>query len=401
MNTSAKIAATDIVIVGGGYVGLSLALALSSLPIHITIIEAKAKTDDDRRSLALNYGSCRFLEQLGLWQSLSTQAQAIKKLHISERGYFAKLRFDAEEEQVPALAYVVAGQRLLDGLYQQVSNCERITLLQPAMVQDLDHAQQCLTLDYQGDTHSLNYQLLIAADGAGSVIRQKLGVGVKSLNHHHSALLYRVEADSPKSETAYQRFTSDGTLAMLPLDNNYYKLVISGKNESIARWKVLDNTAFNAKLQKTFGGFLGTLHCRGEAISYPIQTLQATQQVVEHAVIIGNAAHTFSPIAAQGLNLSFQDVAVLAQIIARAVQQKEDFSALPVLQRYAKKRRAAQRSTQYFMRLLTKSLQTNNIFSILSRQLVLSAADSCLTLHHIMAAKFMGIDTSRFVTKHG
>lgn len=406
----------DIVIIGGGFVGLSLAIALAPLSLSIAVVEATDNSyKHDPRYFALNIGSQQFFDHLGVWPLLASAVSSIQSVHISEQGCFHKLRFFAEQENSPALACMTSAQLLLQALYQRLQSFNNITLLQPASLVSLDHSQRQLLISkkdsdkcqavggqvssYAGAQFSdssqqccINYRLLVAADGIHSLTRQYLGFET-SVATVGTALLCLLESDRACHAVAYQRFSPVGTLALLPIDKQRYKAVITADLEKISYWQHLNDDEFIEKFQKHFAYFAGKFKLATARVSYPVKQLWLEQQVMPGAVIIGNAAHAFSPVAAQSLNLSLQDVSVLANTVTTAVIETKlkDFSSLEVLLGYQQQRRYAQDEMKRLMSLLVTDNKSYHSFTTAMRQFGFIAGEWCLPFHHYLARKFTGI----------
>ena len=344
----------DVIIVGGGFVGCITAIALAQQGLNIAVVEAKtleAQQQSDPRGIALNYGSCEFLKSLDAWNSLKPHATAIKKVHVSAKGHFSKLRFTADEAQVEALGYVIEGDKLLNSLLERTLATKNIHWHHETFITDIQ-AQSGVTLTTKNN-ETLTATLFIAADGQFSKMRELLNISTTVKSQDQQALLTKVAVDSGHNHMAYERFTKQGTIALLPLPNNHAKLVITGKKALIDEWQHLSDNTFLNNVQALFGGFAGTLSSPGKRITYPLTMLTSNEQVREHIIILGNAAHTLHPIAAQGLNLAVQDIKMLNKLLKKTIARQENIASLETLKTYENERIRAQKRVQQFTQRLT------------------------------------------------
>lgn len=335
----------DVLIIGGGLAGASMACALAPLPLRIGVIEAvppraEAQPSYDDRAIALAYGSARIFSALGVWEALAARVTPIHHIHISERGRFGVTRIDREQQQVPALGYVaesrILGQALLGGL----GRFDNVAWICPARVAALQCETDVAEVMLDGGA-SLRARLVIAADGGESATRELLDMATRRWDYGQSAIIANVTPTLPHGNVAYERFTDTGPVAMLPhspaeaQDPKRCNVVWTVRREDEQRVMALDDAAFLAQLQQRFGQRLGRLCRVGRRHAYPLALVRARDPVRARLALIGNAAHTLHPIAGQGFNLGLRDVAALAQVLAEALAAGEDIGALAVLRRYA------------------------------------------------------------------
>ncbi len=388
-----EITQQDILIIGGGFAGLMTAIMLAPLGLTILLIDKSAQQNkqQDPRAIALNHGSQQLLAHYQLWPLLATEVEPIKTVHISEKGRFNKVRFHAHEQGVAALGYVITGQLLLDALKKVAITHDNITYLAPAKLSDLNHQQRQAIICHNDEKMSCHYRLLIAADGSHSPTRQQLGITAKISTSDNQALLSRVTLQQPHGNIAFERFSPDGTIALLPMKQQQCKLVITANEKKITQWKSYDEETFLHQLHNLFGGFLGKLSNPATAIFYPLQHLTVSQQALDGAVLIGNAAHTFSPLAAQGLNLAFADIACLAKTLTDAIDQGSDFSSIKTLKKYLQQRQRKQQFIQQFTQRLEKIFSSHNPLLSCGRQFAIAACQLSPLLHYNLAKRLMSI----------
>jgi 2-octaprenyl-6-methoxyphenol hydroxylase len=336
----------DIVIVGGGMVGASLAIALGSTPLRVAVLEAVPFRSDrqpsyDDRAIALAYGTRRIFEGMGLWGALQTEATPIHAIHISDRGHFGFTRLDCREEGVAALGYVAVSRAMGAVLAERLQQLSNVDVLCPAAVSNVvtggDHAE--VTAECDGVTRRLTARLVVAADGATSQVRKWLGIDAQRWDYGQTAVITNITPQRPHHNRAFERFTDSGPLALLPMSGNRCSVVWTVRSARAEQVMALDDAAFLRALQERFGGRLGSFLRVGARRAYPLQLVRAHEHVRPRLALIGNAAHTLHPVAGQGFNLGLRDVAVLAEVLSDASMNSRDIGSLEVLQNYAKWRR--------------------------------------------------------------
>ena len=318
----------DVIIVGGGMVGASLAVALAPLPLQIAVIEAfdprqrgVSQPSYDDRSTAIANGSQQILETIGVWAGMAEDATAISDIHISDRGHFGIGRISAVEEKVPALGYVVPNRAIGRSLWAALESFDNIRMFCPARLESLldegESVQVGLT-DEDGNTIELHGRLVAAADGAHSVVRRILGIDATVWDYGQTAIISNVTTEKPHRNVAYERFTANGPMAVLPMTEGRSALVWTVPSEQAEEILQLGDRQILDRLQELFGYRLGHWQKIGARVSYPLSMSKAKEQTRHRVAIIGNAAHGLHPIAGQGFNLSLRDVAGLAEVIAGA-----------------------------------------------------------------------------------
>lgn len=347
----------DIVIVGGGMVGISLALLLADQHNwKILLIEAQAMSNAsevvyspsfDARSTALSWSSRKIYQSMGLWSELESSVSHINQIHVSDYGRVGITRIDAKAANVDALGYVVENQRLgttllgkLDSSQVEFRGATRVQAVKPLI------SGMQLTFD---DSHSVHASLLVIADGAGSSTAQALGISSQTKAYQQSCIIANISLAKPHRGVAYERFTDQGPLALLPLPH------FQGRPRSALVWTLpedqteilmqADDQEFLEALQERFGYRLGVFEAVGERLSYPLALTTASEQVRSNLVVMGNAAHSLHPVAGQGFNLSLRDAASLANILG---DHPETIGELATLQRYYSEQSADQRNTLLF-----------------------------------------------------
>lgn len=403
----------DLVIVGGGMVGASLACALlpvaSELELRVAVVEAEQmpapgepvfQPSYDARSTALAYGVRAPFERMGIWPQLVEHLTPIEHIHVSDRGRFGVTRLDAERENVSALGYVVEnhwlGQVLLSRLATQ--GAPWIDFISPAQVEDLDNradGSQVRISTEEGE-RTLNAGLVVIADGGRSALREKLGIGYSQSSYEQHALVANVSLDRNHGGVAYERFTDTGPIALLPgedLDGQARcGLVWTLPENDIDEVLALDDAAFLRKLQERFGYRAGRFVRVGERFHYPLKLVLAEEQVRAGLVVLGNAAHALHPIAGQGFNLAFRGVVALADLIIERRRQGLPLGDLQALQAFEAARQSDQfRTIQFSDRTMKLFTSTQPGLGLL-RDAGLVALELCPLGKTLLARAAMGLD---------
>lgn len=340
----------DLLIVGGGMVGASLACALSDQPLRIAVAEAvtfdaPVQPSYDDRAIALAAGTRRIFEGMGLWPQLRDGLTAIHRIHVSDRGRFGFAHIDRREQRVEALGYVAPARVLGAGIGARLRELPAVDLICPARVESVQAGGERATVRLTTDDGSrdIRARLVVAADGAQSAVRAQLGIATRSWEYGQTAVVTNVTPQLDHAHVAYERFTDSGPLAVLPMGERRCAVVWTVPDGAVDEVMGLDDAGFLARLQERFGYRLGRLERVGKRHSYPLRLVRARESVRDRLALIGNAAHTLHPVAGQGFNLGLRDVAVLAEVIADALDGGEDIGAGAVLRRYADWRKSDHR----------------------------------------------------------
>ncbi len=387
----------NLAIIGGGLVGASLALSLQTgakaRGWKILLIEPFAPGDSfqpsyDARSSALSFGSRQIYEQLGLWQAISRRAEPIQQIQVSDRGRFGATRLDALEEGVPALGYVVENAWLGQCLWQAL-DAEVVTWRCPAEVQAMQAVAGGYRLQLDDDTH-VECDLAVLADGGRSGLREQLGIHVRQRPYDQSALIANITPGEAHGGQAFERFTEDGPMALLPLADNRCALIWTRRGMDAKRLCELDERSFLQALQGVFGYRLGALRQVGVRHLYPLALVEAQEQVRPNLVVLGNAAHSLHPIAGQGFNLSLRDVQSLAEALLAGPEQPGDLATLRV---YHQRQRLDQSVTIGFSDQVTRLFGSDQPLLATGRNLGLLGLDLLPPAKRWFARQAMGLGT--------
>jgi 2-octaprenyl-6-methoxyphenol hydroxylase len=402
----------DVLIAGGGMVGISAALCLRQrlgpeckillaegfpLPGKDPNFQSSYSPSFDARSTALSYSSCLIYQQLEIWDELARRARTIEQVHVSEQGRFGSTLMRAADYEWPALGYVVENAWLGNVLAQALHQSDVQTLSPARLVSASVEAERVCVNFESGE--SAYTQLLLVADGANSALRQSLGVEVLQQDYSQHALIANVGHALEHQGCAYERFTPQGPLAMLPLlasesEGQRSALVWSLSEEEAQTLQHCPEADFLATLQDRFGYRLGRLQRVGDRHSYPLALIEAQEQVRSGVVIMGNAAHSLHPVAGQGFNLALRDVARLGAVLEEANTQGAALGALSVLQQYINQQRGdQQRTTQFSDRLPDLFMQRDPVLSLM-RDIGLVALDISPVLKREFVRQTAGLAVS-------
>ncbi|QGU33468.1 2-octaprenyl-6-methoxyphenyl hydroxylase [Thermochromatium tepidum] len=388
----------DVVIVGGGLVGGSLAAALRALPLRVALIEsAPVRTPNqpspDERVIALSLGSRRIFGGLGVWPAIAPVAEPILSVHISDRGYCGFTRLECHEVGVEAFGYVTPARALDQVLQEVLEPATNIHILRPARLLDHQAGPIGVALDIQvGDERrGITTRLLVAADGGDSSVRDRLGIRVEGHDYGQDAVVTTVLADRPCPGQAFERFTDTGPLAMLPMPGGRYSVVWTCRPTETAELLALTESDFSARLQARFGWRLGRLSAPSPRQAYPLRLRLVRETIHERLVLIGNAAHTLHPVAGQGFNLGLRDVAALAEVLGEAARCGQDPGSADTLADYKRWRGRDQVATAWLTDTLARLFVVPWRPVRLARNLGLLGLDLVPAARRRLARRLMGL----------
>lgn len=398
----------QVIIVGGGMVGLSLALMLAKSNIAVKLLEAVKypNFDDenvapyhssfDARNTALSRRSVQIYQKLGLWEALQQHATPILQVHITEQGSFGKARLVAEQEKVESFGQVIENAWLGRVLLTQVRQQPLIELIDGVQVtsltQDADQVQ--IEAMRNGEyIHSLKSKLVIAADGRDSFCRQAIGVGVDEHDYDQVAIVTTVQTSKPHQQVGFERFSALGPLALLPLPGEYRRSVVwPVKKGTEAEWLGEENDQhFLDALQETYGDRAGKFEKTGKRFSYPLAQVLAHKQAVGRVVLMGNAAHTIHPVAGQGFNLCLRDADVLVRFLMEQLSKSDDIGAPENLLAYEQSRLKDQQRVIKFCDSVVRGFSNQNPILKLLRNTGLIAFDVIPGVKPLVANYAMGL----------
>ncbi|MEP6019671.1 MAG: UbiH/UbiF/VisC/COQ6 family ubiquinone biosynthesis hydroxylase [Paracoccaceae bacterium] len=338
----------DVIIVGGGLNGATLALALAQNGLRVTLIDAHPNTTQktptfDGRSYALALTSCRMFQALGLWDDLASNAQPILDIKVSDgrvgegpSPFF--MHFSHTEIEEGPMGHMIEDRHLRPVLIKAIANAPLITHLAPKTVisQDSQPGGVSVVLD---DGTTLGALLIIGADGRGSGVAQRSAIKRIGWRYGQTALVAAIEHELPHDGIAHQFFMPAGPLAILPLPGNKSSIVWSETDANAGLFNALPEDEYLTMLRPRFGDFLGQIKLAGDRFTYPLSLSLAQNMIAPRVALVGDAAHGVHPISGQGLNAGLRDIAAFVQVLGEARHRGEDLGAVPVLRRYEEWRR--------------------------------------------------------------
>ncbi len=382
----------DILIAGGGLAGNCLALALKDSGLNVAIIEAQTPqqlkdSPAGDRALALAAGTVNMLSALGAWQGITT-ATPIKQIHISDKGHFGKTRLSSSQQGVDALGYVICARDIETHVAKLVEQ-SAIKRFCPARVVGLVSDSQAVHVSLKDQDHafSLSAALLVGADGSNSSVRKLLEIPQKITEYGQTALVTTVKAALPHHNTAFERFTQSGPLALLPLSGHQLSVVWTRSHEDAKALTQSSEMEFLSQLQDCFGYKLGELSLTAPVRAFPLTLIRAERMLAGRTIIIGNAAHQLHPVAGQGFNLGLRDVVQLAEMI----QDQSDPGNPELLQQYAQNRQTDHDKTIAFTDTTVKIFSNNWLALAAVRNSGLTLLDHLPFAKKILARHAMGM----------
>lgn len=397
----------QVIIVGGGMVGLSLSLMLAKANIAVKLLEAvKYPNYDDQnvapyhssfdaRNTALSRRSVQIYQKLGLWDALQQHATPILQVHITEQGSFGKARLIAEQEKVESFGQVIENAWLGRVLLTQVRQQPLIELIDGVQVTALTQDAEQVHIEAQRgeETLKLESKLLIAADGRDSFCRQAIGVGVDVHDYDQVAIVTTVQTSKPHEHVGFERFSALGPLALLPLPGEYRRSVVwPVKKGTENEWLGDENDQhFLSALQQTYGDRAGKFEKTGKRFSYPLSQVLAHKQAVGRVILMGNAAHTIHPVAGQGFNLCLRDADVLVRYLVNQLSTSDDLGNPDNLLAYEQARLSDQQRVIKFCDIVVRGFSNQNPLLKLIRNTGLIAFDVIPGVKPLVANYAMGL----------
>ncbi|MCL6236803.1 FAD-dependent monooxygenase [Acinetobacter sp. ANC 5033] len=397
----------EVIIVGGGMVGLSLALMLAKAKIGVKLLEAikYPNYDDanlapyhssfDARNSALSRRTVQIYQELGLWDSLQEHATPILEVNITEQGSFGKARLKAEQEKVESFGQVIENAWLGRVLLAEVKKESLIELIDGVQVTALNQDANHAFIEAQRAEEQLKLQskIVIAADGRDSFCRKALGIGASVHDYDQVAIVTTVQTSKPHGHVGFERFSPLGPLALLPLPGEYRRSVVWPVPKGTeGEWMGDENDQhFLDALQETYGDRAGKFQKTGKRFSFPLSQVLAEKQAVGRVVLMGNAAHTIHPVAGQGFNLCMRDAYVLRRYLKEQVEKNADLGDAAMLLDYEKSRLTDQQRVIKFCDSVVRGFSNQNPFLKLIRNTGLIAFDTIPGIKPLVANYAMGL----------
>lgn len=367
----------DVAIAGGGIVGLTLACALKGAGLRVAVVEANPQTAGltQRRAYALTLLTGRIFSGLDLWKTILPNIATFTQIRLADEHSPAVVNLQPDDlglgPEAAELGYVGEHAVLLQALQERLADADYLTWYCPAT---LTHAayesdRVTLTLTHAGATHHVTAQVLVAADGARSPIRQQAGIGTRGWQYWQSCITAVIRPENSHENIAREHFWTSGPFATLPLPDNRCQIVLTAPHAEATELMQVDEAAFLAELERRYGGQLGSLQLVSDRVLFPVRLMQSDRYTLPRLALVGDAAHCCHPVGGQGLNLGIRDAAALADILKAAHQRGEDIGHLRVLRRYERWRKFENLTILGFTDLLDRCFSNNWLPLVTARRL--------------------------------
>lgn len=397
----------EVIIVGGGMVGLSLALMLCKANIQVKLLEAIKYPDYDDENLApyhssfdarnsaLSRRTVQIYQELGLWDALQEHATPILEVNITEQGSFGKARLKAAQEKVESFGQVIENAWLGRVLLAEVKKQSSIELIDGVQVTSLNQDEEFAYIEAVRDGQKIELQskLVIAADGRDSFCRKALGIGASEHDYDQVAIVTTVQTSKPHDHVGFERFSPLGPLALLPLPGEYRRSVVWPVPKGTeGEWLGEENDQhFLDALQETYGDRAGKFQKTGKRFSFPLSQVLAEKQAIGRVVLMGNAAHTIHPVAGQGFNLCMRDAHVLVRYLTEQLEKGTDLGESSVLQAYEKARLKDQQRVIKFCDSVVRGFSNQNLLLRFIRNMGLMCFENIPGIKPLVANYAMGL----------
>ncbi|MBD2165067.1 FAD-dependent hydroxylase [Calothrix membranacea FACHB-236] len=363
----------DLVIVGGGIIGLTLASALKDSGLSILLVEAKVASASVAKgqAYAIHMLSALIYQGIGIWDKMLPQIAKYQRVRLSDADFSEVVEFETADLGKPELGYVAEHQALLYPLQEFVRDCANVTYICPAEVLRTEYQKDIVAIEIKvaEEIRTVRSKLVVAADGSRSPIRQAANIKTHGWKYWQSCIVAFVQPEKPHNNTAYEKFWTSGPFAILPLPGNRCRIVWTAPHAEAKALCELDDEQFLAELSRRFGNQMGKLKLLGDRFIFPVQLMQSDRYVLPRLALVGDAAHNCHPVGGQGLNLGIRDVAALAQVIQKANASGEDIGKIQVLKRYERWRQRENLTILGFTDLLDRMFSNNFLPVLLVRRL--------------------------------
>jgi len=389
----------DVVIIGGGLVGASLACALSPLGLKVALVEAVAfKADSqpsyDDRTLALSASSCKILQGLGIWPQVERNATAIREIQVRELNRPGRVIMDPDELGLDRFGHVLEAREFGAAMAAALPRLENVEFLSPVSVVSLENDEDECRLQIKGSEgiQAISARLVVGADGAESFVRESLGIESERHDYGQSAVICNVTPEEDHRGRAFELFTPSGPMAVMPHLNGRCGLIWCVPNDDAGDLLELPEVEFMRRANARFGKRLGRFVKMGKRSSYPLRLVRAREDIRPRVVLMGNAAHAIHPVGAQGFNLGLRDAATLAEVLADAIHSDPaaDPGDMDLLRRYSDWRKPDQDGTIAYSDGLARIYSNDSALVSLGRIAGLLAHAFVPPLRRQMATKAMG-----------
>ena len=385
-------------VVGAGLAGAALSIGLAQAGFRVAALDGRAPASaapgGDVRGLALSLSSQRVLEALGVWAGLVPRLNPILEVHVSALGHFGSTTLRAASLDLDALGYVCPADHLLARLDAVMAQTEDLEVFHQTHLHGLvetDRGEVALELARADGRLPISARLLVAADGSQSFVRRHFGIGGKTRDYDQVAIVANIDVEAAMPGVACERFTNEGPTALLPLGGQRHVLVRTARTGDAARLVAASDAEFLADAQRRIGWRLGRLANLGERRTHALRLDRAERLTAPRTVLVGNAANTIHPNAAQGLNLALRDVATLLDVLAARAETNSDPGDPGLLEDYAVRRRPDHDRTAGFSDGLARIFSLEGLLPTLARGAALMACDLVPPLRQSLMSRLMGL----------
>ena len=393
--------AYDVLIVGGGMVGATLACALGEKNFNVVIVDSQQPVMSwpgegyDLRVSAITRATQKILETLDVWPAIEAERiSPYRDMHVWDAGGEGVIHFDSAELGEASLGHIVENRVTLKALQQKIATLDSVTFIPGVMATKLDISESHASLTLNNGKE-LTAKLIVAADGSSSWVRQQRGISVRGWDYDQAALVTYVKTAQPHQETAWQRFLSTGPLAFLPLTGGYSSIVWSTSPKQAEQLKNMPEEHFAIELQAAFEDRLGSIDEVGPRAVFPLRFFETSAYVENRLALIGDAAHTIHPLAGQGVNLGMSDAASLAEVLIEARQKRKDIGSLKALRHYERWRRADNRSMLVTMDAFKRLFSNDSSILGWLRNTGMSLLDKTPLVKNTIVKQAMGLSGSQ------
>ncbi|MDH5392671.1 MAG: UbiH/UbiF/VisC/COQ6 family ubiquinone biosynthesis hydroxylase [Gammaproteobacteria bacterium] len=388
----------DVIIVGGGMVGSTLACALAESALKIAVIEKnlpaeiQPSDDYDLRVSAISHSSQQVFEHLGVWSGIRRRrCCAYEKMHVWHSQGDAELLFDAADSGVKELGHIIENRVIQLALLERIKQHDNVDLISGQSVDAVQYQPQNSQLTLENGS-LLSGRLLVGADGAHSMVRGAAGIELEMADYDQKGIVCVVTPEKHHQHTAWQRFLSTGPLAFLPLSNGQCSIVWSADSTEAEQLLTLDDEVFCKQLSDAFDGKLGRIESVSSRAAFPLIRRHAHEYIKDGLVLVGDAAHTIHPLAGQGVNLGLMDAASLAEVMNVAIRHRRDFASYQTLRKYERWRRGENQLMMYSMSAFKNLFGNKHRLLSKARNLGLALVQKSAMAKSALMRRAMGFD---------
>jgi 2-octaprenyl-6-methoxyphenol hydroxylase len=328
----------DVVIVGGGIVGATLACGLKDSGLKITIIESQQPevAISKKQAYALTLQTGRILKSIGVWDEIVTKITTFYQISLSDSDYPRVVEFLSKDLGTDELGYVGEHGIILSAMYEFLAQCPNVSWQCPASLKNVHYHPDFVEVEIenQGNLNTFYSKIVVAADGSKSRLREEAGIKTHGWKYWQSCIAMTIKTEKSHQNIAFERFWPSGPMGVLPLPGNRCQVVWTAPHAEAQALKELDETEFLKLLEYRTGGLLGKLELLSDRYVYPVQLMQSDRYIQHRLALVGDAAHCCHPVGGQGLNMGIRDAGALAEVLKIATQKGEDIGQKRVLKRY-------------------------------------------------------------------